>query len=212
MVAKIEWRNRIVESGQEAPDQLLANPFNARIHPKPQQDALSSVLDSIGWIAPVIVNKRTGHVIDGHLRVSLALSRRETSIPVDYVDLDENEEKTLLASFDYITGMAVYDREAVDTLLGEINSDDAGVQALLESLGVKHGNTPPDNPYEEWQGMPAFDLEDIRAKYHLTVHFENEEAIEAFAQAVGQTVTPKTKSIQYPKSDAHWSENRVTNE
>lgn len=138
-MAKPEWRNRIIASGQEAPDQLLANPFNARIHPKPQQDALSGVLNSVGWIAPVIVNQRTGHVIDGHLRVSLALSRGEKTIPVDYVDLDENEEKILLASFDYITSMAVYDREAVDTLLQQVNSDDNDVQALLDKLGVAHG-------------------------------------------------------------------------
>ena len=34
------WRNRISGSGEEAPDQLLANPANWRIHPKAQQDAL----------------------------------------------------------------------------------------------------------------------------------------------------------------------------
>lgn len=134
-MVKPEWRNRIIASGQEAPDQLLANPFNARIHPKPQQDALTGVLNLVGWIAPVIVNQRTGHVIDGHLRVSLALSKGEKTIPVDYVDLDENEEKILLASFDYITSMAVYDREAVDTLLQQVNSDDNDVQALLAAMG-----------------------------------------------------------------------------
>ena len=139
MVKQVEWRNRIVESGEEAPDQLLANPFNARIHPKPQQDALSGVLNSVGWIAPVIVNQRTGHVIDGHLRVSLALSKGEKSIPVDYVDLDENEEKILLASFDYIGSMAVYDREAVDTLLKQVNSNDNDVQVLLSDLQSTHG-------------------------------------------------------------------------
>ena len=34
------WRNRITGSGEEAPDQLLANPANWRLHPKAQQDAL----------------------------------------------------------------------------------------------------------------------------------------------------------------------------
>jgi hypothetical protein len=31
------WRNRIVGSGEEPPDQLLANPANWRIHPGSQQ-------------------------------------------------------------------------------------------------------------------------------------------------------------------------------
>ena len=35
------WRNRITGSGEEAPDQLLANPANWRTHPKAQQDALA---------------------------------------------------------------------------------------------------------------------------------------------------------------------------
>ena len=40
------WRNRIIGSGEEAPDQLLANPANWRIHPKAQQDALAGALDN----------------------------------------------------------------------------------------------------------------------------------------------------------------------
>ena len=41
------WRNRITGSGDEAPDQLLANPANWRIHPKAQQDALAGALDQV---------------------------------------------------------------------------------------------------------------------------------------------------------------------
>ena len=36
------WVNRIVGTGEEAPDQLLANPRNWRVHPKAQQDALAA--------------------------------------------------------------------------------------------------------------------------------------------------------------------------
>jgi type V secretory pathway adhesin AidA len=35
-----EWRNRIVGSGTEDPEKLLANPKNWRIHPKAQREAL----------------------------------------------------------------------------------------------------------------------------------------------------------------------------
>ena len=44
------WRNRITGSGEEAPDQLLANPANWRIHPKAQQDALAGAIDAVGWV------------------------------------------------------------------------------------------------------------------------------------------------------------------
>ena len=59
-------------SGEEAPDQLLANPSNWRVHPKAQQQALAGILGQVGWVQQVLVNRRTGHVVDGHLRVALA--------------------------------------------------------------------------------------------------------------------------------------------
>ncbi len=65
------WRNRIVGHGEEDADQLLANPANWRIHPRAQRDALAGVLSEVGWVQDVIINRRTGHVVDGHLRVSL---------------------------------------------------------------------------------------------------------------------------------------------
>ncbi len=92
MTAATTWQNRIIGEGEEDPSQLLANPSNFRIHPKPQQDALSGVLSEVGWVQRVLVNQRTGHVIDGHLRVSLAISRNEPTVPVIYVDLSPEEE------------------------------------------------------------------------------------------------------------------------
>jgi hypothetical protein len=74
-----------------APDQLLANPKNFRVHPRHQQDALKGVLSEVGWVQDVIVNVRTNTVVDGHLRVMLALRHNEPTIPVKYVDLSQAE-------------------------------------------------------------------------------------------------------------------------
>ena len=79
-------------SGEEAPDQLLANPANWRIHGKAQRAALRDLLGSVGFVAQVIVNRRSGRLVDGHLRVDLARARGEASIPVTHVDLSEDEE------------------------------------------------------------------------------------------------------------------------
>ena len=92
------WANRIVGSGEEAPDQLLANPANWRAHEKARREALRDVPDTVGYVAQVIVNQRTGHLVDGHLRVEEALSHEQPSIPVLYVDLSEDEERLVLAS------------------------------------------------------------------------------------------------------------------
>ncbi|HUG29107.1 MAG TPA: hypothetical protein VMQ65_01135 [Candidatus Limnocylindria bacterium] len=71
----VRWRNRIVGHSEESPGQLLANPANWRLHPKEQQLALTGALSEVGWVAQVLVNRTTGHVVDGHLRVELAISR-----------------------------------------------------------------------------------------------------------------------------------------
>ena len=95
------WRNRIVGTGEEKPDALLANPRNWRIHPKLQREAMAGVLDQVGWIQNVMVNRRTGFLVDGHLRVDLAMERGEASIPVVYVDLTEEEEGLALAALEH---------------------------------------------------------------------------------------------------------------
>jgi DNA modification methylase len=141
------WRSRIVGSGQEAPDQLLANPLNWRTHPANQRNALRGSLDTVGWVQQVMVNRRTGFVVDGHARVEEALSRGEASVPVLYVDLSPEEEALVLATLDPIGAMAGRDQARLNELLADIAVDDEGLLALLGSLSptAKVGLTDPDD-------------------------------------------------------------------
>jgi len=142
--------NRVIGSGEESPEQLLANPANFRIHPDFQQQSLAGSIDSIGYIDPVLVNKRTGMVIDGHLRVALALRSNVKLIPVTYVDLSEDEEKLALLSLDPIAAMANADRAKLDELLHQVNSDDERVQQMLAEIASKEMLTLSDGKeYDE---------------------------------------------------------------
>jgi hypothetical protein len=116
-----DWQSRIVGHGEEAPDQLLANPKNWRIHPKSQQSAMEAVLDKVGWVQDVIVNRQTGNMIDGHMRVSLADRRNEKTVPVVYVDLSPEEEDLVLATLDPLGDLAATDRAQLSELLGELD-------------------------------------------------------------------------------------------
>ncbi len=148
MSAAPAWRSRIVGSGTEAPDQLLANPANFRVHPKAQQEALAGVLDQVGWVQNVLVNQRTGHVVDGHLRVALAISRGEPSVPVLYVDLSPDEERLVLASLDPLAAMATADEAKLRELLAEVSVDSEALAAMLAALAPaepKDGLTDPDD-------------------------------------------------------------------
>lgn len=131
--------NRIIGSGVERVDQMLANPANFRIHPDNQQQALAGSIDDIGFIRSVTVNKRTGRVIDGHLRVILAARSGVEEIPVEYVDLDEDEEAQALLSLDPIAAMAASDKQNLDELLHQVQSDDERVQEMCAEIAEKEG-------------------------------------------------------------------------
>lgn len=145
-----KWKSRIVGQGEESPEHILANPFNFRNHPKIQREALAGALNELGWIQQVIINRTTGHLIDGHLRVDLALERREPAVPVVYVELTEAEEKIALATIDPISAMAEQDQAMLDRILEDIGTvGDDQLQAFLSSLHSledepEEGNTDPD--------------------------------------------------------------------
>ena len=54
---------------------------------------------------------------------------------------------------------------------------------------------------KEWIGMPDFEMKDLQPFQSMVVHFANHTDREAFSKAVGQTITPKTRSIWYPKAE-----------
>lgn len=166
------WSNRIVGHDLTAPDQLLANPLNFRVHPKPQQQALAGVLGEIGWIQSVIVNQRTGHVVDGHLRVQLALSRGEAEIPVVYVDLDDAEERLALATIDPLAAMATTDTAQLDALLQGVSTTDTAVQEMLADLaeqtcglGLEDAETVSSRSLADCFVVPPFSVLDTRQGY-----------------------------------------------
>jgi hypothetical protein len=99
--------------------------------------ALRGSLDSVGWVQQVIVNQRTGFMVDGHARVEEAISHGEPSVPVLYVDLSEEEEALVLATLDPITALAERDQEALSALLQEVRNSDPQLTALLATLAAE---------------------------------------------------------------------------
>src|SRR3984893_17203589 len=140
----IPWRSRIVGYGEESPGQLLANPFNFRVHNALQEKALGGVLREIGIVENVLVNRSTGRMLDGHLRVAMAISDGQPKIPATYVELTEQEEKVVLATFDPLSAMAGQDEAIFKSL---VDGMDDAFRALVAATGeelLKAGNTEDD--------------------------------------------------------------------
>ena len=116
----VAWRSRIVGHGEAAPAELVPNERNWRRHPPSQQKALAGALTEVGWVQQVVVNRTSGRLVDGHLRVELALARGEPAVPVTYVELSEDEERVVLATLDPLAAMADADATKLAELLRDL--------------------------------------------------------------------------------------------
>jgi len=153
-------QNRIVGTATVDPATLAAHPQNWRDHPKAQADALATAIGALGWVKRVIVNQRTGRIVDGHLRVEQALKAGE-QVPVVYVDLSEREEALVLAMLDPLAGDAGIDDAKLNEILADLRGSalmNAELDAILTSVVDVTGLVAPnvEKPTEgAGSGSPA---------------------------------------------------------
>lgn len=70
----------------------------------------------------------------------------------------------------------------LDNAMDILNGDDASL----------------DDWTDHWDGMPEFVQEKQEPFAKIIVRFETEEDLQDFSDRIGQTLTPKTKSIWHP--------------
>jgi hypothetical protein len=51
---------------------------------------------------------------------------------------------------------------------------------------------------KEWQGMPEFVADDLKAIASVTVNFLTVEDMNAFSELIGRRITFQTKSVLFP--------------
>ena len=132
---KIEWRNRILETGVKAASEFVANTDNFKVHDDAQRSALDCLLAEVGWVQGVIFNVRTGNLIDGHLRIQEALKKSDDSpVPYTAVDLSPEEERLVLLLFDPIGEMAENNLENFKRLADSLNVESPELLELIAIL------------------------------------------------------------------------------
>lgn len=148
------WRSAIADLTVEwvDPTDLLAHPLNARRHPGSQRDALRESLGRVGWVDIVKVNRRTGHVVDGHARIEEAITAARP-VPVLYLDMDEEDERYVLATLDPIGALASYDADVLGKLRDGLVIESEGVLGFLN----QQAPDPYDEPSAQGGGAGAVD-------------------------------------------------------
>lgn len=134
-VASSRWVSRIVGHDKVAASQLLKNPLNHRLHPQKQRDVVSASIRELGFIKSVIVNRLTGHIVDGHERVRQALEEGpDTAVDVEYVELSDEEEKKALLVLDASSELADVDGEALEALMAGMTTDEDALRGLMDDM------------------------------------------------------------------------------
>jgi hypothetical protein len=165
----MNFKNRITRYENVPAKDLKANPFNFRTHSDRQRNVVTGLLDEIGWVDTLIVNERTGLLLDGHLRLEQALLD-DQDVPVLYVDLNEQEEALALTTLDKSAELAGVNSDNLEVLVSKIDVHDVAVRSFVEDLQVDVGI---DAPSED---------DDAPKTEHLqfTLRFENEDEKESF--------------------------------
>lgn len=147
-----QWQSRIVGHGRVRVDQIVANPRNWRLHPKYQTEALRENIHQIGFVRSVLINQRTGYLVDGHDRVWLAIEEQQDEIDAEYVELSDEEEAQALATLDPISAIARADAEKLTALLADVHAEGSALKRAINDLKLsreRHGINP-NADREQW--------------------------------------------------------------
>ena len=147
----------------------MASPYNPRKISDHDLAALQRSLRFFGTVEPIVVNRRSGHIVGGHQRVRAAEAEGIEALPVVYVDLDDSSEKQLNLALNRISGE--WDLEKLAAVLGDLERagadlgltgfTDAEIEELTRGLDEPgDGLTDPD-AIPEPPDEPATQLGDL---------------------------------------------------
>lgn len=130
-------------------DQLVLYPGNPRVG---NVDALMESLAVNGPYQPVIVQRSTRHVLAGNHTVKAARNLGWDSLPVRWLDVDDDQARRIVLADNGTSDLASYDDAALLALLDDLDGDLAGtgwdddsLDALRELVETPLDLTLPDD-------------------------------------------------------------------
>jgi hypothetical protein len=172
-------RNRIVSYADVAPGELLEHPDNLVIHTAEQEAQMEHLLKTVGWVARVLVNKNSGRIIDGHMRVVVAQRNGAKTVPVAYLDLSDDEERKALLYLKRTTALARIDPVNLEVLINSVVTDDDTVSQMLQAFAAEAGvlaKQERDKPREvvEYVTVKLGDYLEFQVSYGVYVYWRGQ--------------------------------------
>lgn len=142
----MSWVSKIVGHRRVPASELMANPWNHRTHPEKQRRVVAASIEELGFVKSVLWNEVTGHIVDGHERVSQALSvGPDTLVDIEVVRLTPEEERKALLLLDASSELAEVDALQLDSLVADCSFD---LDALNDLASEMLADVRPPAPEE----------------------------------------------------------------
>ena len=108
---------------------LMVDMNEVSAHPdNPRNGDVDAIVESIsvnGYVAPIIAQKSTGHIIAGNHRYYALMQLGSEQIPVIWLDVDDLAAKRYLLADNRTSDMGQYDNGVLAALLQELQSEDS---------------------------------------------------------------------------------------
>ncbi len=183
-------------------ERLLPYARNARLHSDAQVAQIAASIREYGWTVPVLVDEE-GTLIAGHGRVLAARQLGIDTVPtMSATGWSEAKRRAYRIADNKLALNALWD----DELLTAEFTDLKGMDFDLSLTGFSNAEvdqflSPELDPNDEWEGMPEFEQKDKTAFQTIAVHLKDQEAVDAFAELIGQRITRRTRFIWYPQTE-----------
>lgn len=133
-------------------------------HPNnPRNGDVEAIAESIeinGFVAPVIAQKSTGHILAGNHRYQALYMLQSQVIPVIWVDIDDTAAKRYLLADNRTSDLGIYDNSALVEILAELDVEDSLLGSGYTKMDLEQLQAILDIPpaYEDFASWPTITL------------------------------------------------------
>lgn len=184
---------------------LKPAPYNPRVIDEAAYQRLKRGIEAFGLVEPFVARGEDRLVIGGHQRLRAATELGHAEVPVLFrYGMSDAQAAALNVLLNNPNAQGSWDPPSLAQVLALIDRSDVDLSLTGFDLDAAKAllswgdGAAIENYRSEWAGMPEFATNDQRAYHHLTVHFEDEAAIVAFAALVQRDVTKATHYLWFP--------------
>lgn len=187
-------------------DSLEPYARNARVHPQTQIDQIVASMREFGFTIPLLIDE-AGVVIAGHGRLTAAkiLAHKHGNAAFAHVPVmvargwTDAQRRAYTITDNRLTEASSWDLDLLRLELSELRE-----LAFDPAILGFEGFFPPEGALDQnaaWQGMPGYEHINKNGYHLLAVHFKDQDAVDKFAELVGQPVTTSTRYLWFPEPE-----------